>query len=184
MQRLSSDKDFANQIGKLNSKDSSELIACLKSLENCKKRLIEIFGNRKRRDAFWELITQRIKELEKMNGNRRRLLTLVWKERNDEWNSRKKPQFYVKDGKNYNYKVEGFVAAANYNEIALVNQEQKELIYGFGQGGNIPLGTVQKLTRSNEEQGDGADTNEVGRQIGHGNARAEGEAGSCYLQIP
>ncbi|KAL2536611.1 putative clathrin assembly protein [Forsythia ovata] len=84
MQRLSSDKDFADQIGNLNSKDSSELIACLKRLENCRKRLTEIFGNRKRHDAFWELISQRKKELEKMNGNRGRLLPLVWKGRNDE----------------------------------------------------------------------------------------------------
>ncbi|KAL2507802.1 ENTH domain-containing protein [Forsythia ovata] len=84
MQRLSSDKDFADQIGKLNSKDSSELIDCLKRLENCMKRLTEIFGNTKRHDAFWELISQRKKELEKMNRNRGRLLPLVWKGRNDE----------------------------------------------------------------------------------------------------
>ncbi|KAL2489184.1 Ubiquitin system component Cue protein [Forsythia ovata] len=93
---------------------------------------------------------------------------------NSKWNSRKKPQFYVKDGKNYSYKVEGSVAAANYNEAALVNQAQKELIHGLGQGGNIPLGAVQRLTQSNEEQEDGADTNEVGGQGGRGNAGGRG----------
>ncbi|KAL2554957.1 activating signal cointegrator 1 complex subunit 2 [Forsythia ovata] len=208
-------------------------VDCLKRLENCGKRLTEIFGNRKRHDAFWKLISQRKKELEKMNGNRGRLLPLVWKGRNDEliestrpvpsemisgigdsdslmdrvdlhrgktsdadggsstsnaanskWNSRKKPQFYVKDGKNYSYKVEGSVAAANYNEAALVNQAQKELIHGLGQGGNIPLGTVQRLTQSNEEQEDGADTNEVGGQGGRGNAGGRGRGGSCCLHTP
>ncbi|CAA3017766.1 activating signal cointegrator 1 complex subunit 2 [Olea europaea subsp. europaea] len=94
---------------------------------------------------------------------------------NSKWNARsKKPQFYVKDGKNYSYKVEGSVAAANYNEAALVNQAQKELIHGLGQGGNIPLGAVQRLAQSNEEQDDGADTDEVGGRGGRGNARVRG----------
>ncbi|CAI9781626.1 unnamed protein product [Fraxinus pennsylvanica] len=75
--RLSSDTDFADQISRLSSTDSSELIACLKRLENCKKRLTEVFANRKRHDAFWELISQRKMELEKMTGNRGR--SLVWK---------------------------------------------------------------------------------------------------------
>ncbi|XP_022843548.1 putative clathrin assembly protein At4g40080 [Olea europaea var. sylvestris] len=72
--RLSSETEFADQISRLSSTDSSELIACLKRLENCKKRLTEIFANRKRHDAFWELISQRKMELEKMNRNRGRLL--------------------------------------------------------------------------------------------------------------
>ncbi|XP_022862858.1 putative clathrin assembly protein At4g40080 [Olea europaea var. sylvestris] len=77
--RLSNDTAFADQISRLSSTDSSELIDCLKRLENCKKRLTEIFVNRKRYDAFWELINERKMELEEMNGNRGRLL--VWKER-------------------------------------------------------------------------------------------------------
>lgn len=76
--RLGSDTAFADQIARLSSTDSSELIACLNRLENCKKRLTEIFANRKRHDTFWELIDQRKMELEKMNGNRGRLL--AWKE--------------------------------------------------------------------------------------------------------
>ncbi|KAL0392113.1 UNVERIFIED_CONTAM: Activating signal cointegrator 1 complex subunit [Sesamum radiatum] len=64
------------------------------------------------------------------------------------WNSRKKPQFYVKDGKNYSYKVEGSVAVTSSAEAKLVNQAQKELIHGLGRGGNIPLGAVQRLTES------------------------------------
>ncbi|KAK6116006.1 hypothetical protein DH2020_008275 [Rehmannia glutinosa] len=95
------------------------------------------------------------------------------------WQSRKKPQFYVKDGKNYSYKVEGSVAVNNYNEARLVNQSQKELVHGLGRGGNIPLGAVKMLTESNEEQNDGEqDRNEeVGRRGGRGYGRGRGRRG-------
>ncbi|KAJ9561850.1 hypothetical protein OSB04_007010 [Centaurea solstitialis] len=66
------------------------------------------------------------------------------------WGSRQKPQFYVKDGKNYSYKVSGSVAAANYNEASIVNQAQKEMIHGLGRGGNIPLGAVKKVMEVSE----------------------------------
>lgn len=66
------------------------------------------------------------------------------------WGSRQKPQFFVKDGKNYSYKVAGSVAAANYNEASIVNHAQKELIHGLGRGGNLPLGAVKKMERLNE----------------------------------
>ncbi|KAK1407545.1 hypothetical protein QVD17_39163 [Tagetes erecta] len=68
------------------------------------------------------------------------------------WGSRQKPQFYVKDGKNYSYKVSGSVAAANYNEASIVNQAQKELIHGLGRGGNFPLGAAQKVIETNERK--------------------------------
>ncbi|KAL5559163.1 hypothetical protein UlMin_035374 [Ulmus minor] len=68
------------------------------------------------------------------------------------WGSRKKPQYYVKDGKNYSYKVQGSVAVANSNEASLVTQAQEELIYGLGRGGNLPLGAVKKLMETSEEQ--------------------------------
>ncbi|GAB4839331.1 hypothetical protein Ancab_028858 [Ancistrocladus abbreviatus] len=96
------------------------------------------------------------------------------------WNSRKKPQFYVKDGKNYSYKVEGSIAVANYNEASLVNQAQKELIHGLGRGGNLPLGAVKKLEESNEEEGDQSDpsggdgTRNVGASRGRGRGRRGG----------
>ncbi|WMV27328.1 hypothetical protein MTR67_020713 [Solanum verrucosum] len=78
------------------------------------------------------------------------------------WGSRKMPQFYVKDGKNYSYKVEGAVAVANYNEASIVNQAQKELIHGLGRGGNLPLGAVKRLTEPNEEKEDEPESNEMG----------------------
>ncbi|KAK9080249.1 hypothetical protein SSX86_001925 [Deinandra increscens subsp. villosa] len=68
------------------------------------------------------------------------------------WGSRQKPQFYVKDGKNYSYKVSGSVAAANSNEAAIVNQAQKETIHGLGRGGNFPLGAAQKVMEVNERK--------------------------------
>ncbi|XP_004501524.1 uncharacterized protein [Cicer arietinum] len=67
---------------------------------------------------------------------------------NAKWGSKKKPQYYVKDGKNYSYKVAGAVAVANSDEASLVNEAQKELIHGLGRGGNLPLGAVQKLENS------------------------------------
>lgn len=73
------------------------------------------------------------------------------------WGSRKAPQFYVKDGKNYSYKVEGSVAAANYNEANLINQVQKGHIHGLGRGGNIPLGPAKKISEYIEGQGGTSD---------------------------
>ncbi|KAJ7958250.1 Activating signal cointegrator 1 complex subunit 2 [Quillaja saponaria] len=71
---------------------------------------------------------------------------------NSKWGSRKKPQYYVKDGKNYSYKVAGAIAVANDGEASLVSQAQQELIHGLGRGGNIPLGAVKKLTEYHEEE--------------------------------
>lgn len=68
------------------------------------------------------------------------------------WGSKKKPQYYVKDGKNYSYKVAGAVAVANADEASIVTQAQEELIYGLGRGGNRPLGAVKKLMEHQEQQ--------------------------------
>lgn len=68
---------------------------------------------------------------------------------NSNWNS-KKPQFYVKDGKNYSYKVTGSVAVLNAQDAALVNQAQKEMIHGLGRGGNLPIGAVRRLLDAEE----------------------------------
>ncbi|KAL5706821.1 hypothetical protein ACHQM5_024939 [Ranunculus cassubicifolius] len=87
------------------------------------------------------------------------------------WNSKKGPQFYVKDGKNYSYKVSGSVAVSDTKEAALVNQAQKEIINGLGQGGNLPLGAVKKLlpeTHEEDEDGDGTEMGGGGRGRGRG----------------
>ncbi|CAM9001469.1 unnamed protein product [Rhodiola kirilowii] len=97
------------------------------------------------------------------------------------WGSRKKPQFYVKDGKNYSYKVEGAVAVANTSEASLVNQAQKEMIHGLGRGGNLPLGAVKKLTdtykqeQTQDHQSDGTDNGgRGGRVFNRGRGRRGG----------
>ncbi|KAF4378631.1 hypothetical protein F8388_001285 [Cannabis sativa] len=71
---------------------------------------------------------------------------------NSKWGSKKKPQYYVKDGNNYSYKVEGSVAVANAGEASLLTQAQQELIHGLGRGGNLPLGAVKKLIETSNDQ--------------------------------
>ncbi|KAE9603625.1 hypothetical protein Lal_00002128 [Lupinus albus] len=72
---------------------------------------------------------------------------------NSKWGSKKKPQYYVKDGKNYSYKVAGAIAVSNSDEASLVTQAQQEQIHGLGRGGNLPIGAVKKLTDSYKEGG-------------------------------
>ncbi|OEL22334.1 hypothetical protein BAE44_0016648 [Dichanthelium oligosanthes] len=60
------------------------------------------------------------------------------------WSSQKKPQFYVKDGKNYSYKVDGSVAVSSAREAAVMRQTQKDTIYGLGRGGNVPFGVPNR----------------------------------------
>lgn len=96
------------------------------------------------------------------------------------WGSRKKPQFYVKDGKNYSYKVEGAIAVANTSEASIVNQAQKEMIHGLGRGGNLPLGAVKKLTETyipekiEDHQSAGTDNGGRGRGFPRGRGRRGG----------
>ncbi|XP_068330493.1 uncharacterized protein [Pyrus communis] len=102
---------------------------------------------------------------------------------NSKWGSRKKPQYYVKDGKNYSYKVAGSVAVANAGEASLITDAQQEMIHGLGRGGNLPLGAVKKLTEYSEEQDkqfDHSQAEERGRMDGRGfsgNARGRGRRG-------
>ncbi|KAF8084081.1 hypothetical protein N665_0734s0008 [Sinapis alba] len=96
------------------------------------------------------------------------------------WGSRKNPQFYVKDGKNYSYKVAGSVAVANANEASLVNEAQEDMIFGLGRGGNIPLGAVRKLTEyqtQRDEKGQSnvnANTSDGRENVRFGRGRGRG----------
>ncbi|KAK9097167.1 hypothetical protein Sjap_022664 [Stephania japonica] len=91
------------------------------------------------------------------------------------WGSRKKPQYYVKDGRNYSYKVSGAVAVANYQEATLFNQAQKETIYGLGRGGNLALGAAKALTEFREQQDhDAVDVTEMRGRGRAANARGRG----------
>ncbi|KAJ8762595.1 hypothetical protein K2173_008034 [Erythroxylum novogranatense] len=92
------------------------------------------------------------------------------------WGSRKKPQYYVKDGKNYSYKVAGSVAVANSIEASLVTQAQGELIFGLGRGGNIPLGAVNKLAEYQERENQSDEPEKKERDIAQ-NPRGRGRRG-------
>ncbi|XVE70187.1 hypothetical protein DITRI_Ditri10aG0052400 [Diplodiscus trichospermus] len=92
------------------------------------------------------------------------------------WGSRKKPQYYVKDGKNYSYKVAGSVAVANANEASLVTQAQEELIHGLGRGGNVPLGAVKKLMEHEEQTNQPSVSEMEGREHAR-NPRGRGKRG-------
>ncbi|CAD6210094.1 unnamed protein product [Miscanthus lutarioriparius] len=89
------------------------------------------------------------------------------------WSSQKKPQFYVKDGKNYSYKVAGSVAVSSAREAAVMRQTQKDTIYGLGRGGNVPFGVSnrQHIDVEEEEVGD-ADNSGRGS-----NSRGQGRKG-------
>ncbi|XP_072991765.1 uncharacterized protein [Typha latifolia] len=93
---------------------------------------------------------------------------------NSRWSSQKRPQFYVKDGKNYSYKVSGSVGVSNAQEAAVVNQAQKDLIHGLGRGGNLPLGAVKKLVDA-EEQGNQVPN--AAETFGRGNSNSRGRGG-------
>lgn len=92
------------------------------------------------------------------------------------WSSQKKPQFYVKDGKNYSYKVSGSVGVSSAQEAAVVSQAQKEIIHGLGRGGNLPVGAVKKLMDAEEQDHPISDAAEsLGR--GNPNPRGRGRRG-------
>lgn len=95
---------------------------------------------------------------------------------NSKWNSRRTPQFYVKDGKNYSYKVSGSVAVANEYDAAIINQAEKETIHGLGRGGNLPLGAVQRLKELNDAEDERSDITEMGERGKPGNFRGRGRA--------
>ncbi|KAL6867642.1 hypothetical protein ACP4OV_015666 [Aristida adscensionis] len=95
------------------------------------------------------------------------------------WSSQKKPQFYVKDGKNYSYKVAGSVAVSNAREAAVMQQTQKDTIYGLGRGGNIPFGVPNRQHREVEEGEDDAATNSMrGGSNSRGRGRRDGRGHS------
>ncbi|ERN10915.1 uncharacterized protein LOC18439096 isoform X1 [Amborella trichopoda] len=93
------------------------------------------------------------------------------------WGRERKPQFFVKDGKNYSYKVLGSVAVANAQEARIVSQAQKDTIHGLGRGGNIPVGAVKMLMDSNENSNLVSDVAEEvsGRGRGGSNFRGRGQ---------
>ena len=97
------------------------------------------------------------------------------------WASQKKPQFYVKDGKNYSYRVAGSVAVSNAREAAVLNHTQKDAIHGLGRGGNVPMGAPNRQHRLVEEDV-GSHANSFSR--GGSNAGGRGRRGGWDQSNP
>lgn len=104
-------------------------------------------------------------------------------------NSQKKTQFYVKDGKNYSYKVAGSIAVSSARDAAIVSQTQRETIHGLGRGGNVPLGSVVKKfaddsnePATNEDSSNPLNGGGAGRgsSSSRGNNRGRGRGGGQY----
>ncbi|XP_006649591.1 activating signal cointegrator 1 complex subunit 2 [Oryza brachyantha] len=85
------------------------------------------------------------------------------------WSSQKKPQYYVKDGKNYSYKVAGSVAVSSAREAQVLRNIQRETIHGLGRGGNVPLGVPNRQHRDmEEEEGNANNFGRGGSNLGKG----------------
>jgi activating signal cointegrator complex subunit 2 len=96
------------------------------------------------------------------------------------WSSQKKTQFYVKDGKNYSYKVAGSVAVSSAREAAVLRNVQKDTIHGLGRGGNVPLGVPNRQQHRDMEEEEGSNANNFGRggsNIGRGGSYPRGDHG-------
>uniref|UniRef100_A0A8R7U8M7 CUE domain-containing protein n=1 Tax=Triticum urartu TaxID=4572 RepID=A0A8R7U8M7_TRIUA len=105
------------------------------------------------------------------------------------WASQKKPQFYVKDGKNYSYKVAGSVAVSNAREAAVLNNTQKDTIHGLGRGGNLPIGGNLPMGVPNRqhrvvEEEEGGHANSFSRGGSNPRGRGRGRRGGWDQGIP
>ncbi|KAA8528320.1 hypothetical protein F0562_035675 [Nyssa sinensis] len=64
--------EFVDRMGELSNSELAELTCCLEKLEDCREKLEELFVNRKRNDAFWDLIDQTKMKLVKVREERER----------------------------------------------------------------------------------------------------------------
>lgn len=85
-----------------------------------------------------------------------------------------KPQFYLKDGKNYSYKVAGAVAVSSAEEADVLRKIEEETIYGLGAGGNVPL---KALESSNDTTLNNDNNNNVNMASRRGSIRGRGGNG-------
>lgn len=74
-----------------------------------------------------------------------------------------KPQFYVKDGKNYSYKVAGAVAVSSAEEAEVLKKIESETIYGLGAGGNVPWKALESSDDTPSENNNNNNVNIAGR---------------------
>lgn len=81
-------KDLQDRMGSLNLGEAADFLWGLKRLENCKERTAELFANRKKNDALWELISETKEGLVTMKESReKRLLTIGMRDEPSELNS-------------------------------------------------------------------------------------------------
>ncbi|KAL6317349.1 hypothetical protein AAG906_030102 [Vitis piasezkii] len=81
-------KDLQDRMGSLNLGEAADFLWGLKRLENCKERTAELFANRKKNDALWELISEAKEGLVTMKESReKRLLTIGMRDEPSELNS-------------------------------------------------------------------------------------------------
>lgn len=69
--------ELTGRVSRLSYLDLSELILCLTRLEGCRKKLNELFIRRKN-DLFWEMVSQKKMEMEKVKHERERQSFLLW----------------------------------------------------------------------------------------------------------
>ncbi|PHT50789.1 hypothetical protein CQW23_10536 [Capsicum baccatum] len=69
--------ELTGRVSRLSYLDLSELILCLTRLEGCRKKLNELFMRRKN-DLFWEMVSQKKMEMEKVKYERERQSFLLW----------------------------------------------------------------------------------------------------------
>lgn len=95
--------ELSGRVSCLSYLDLSELILCLSRLEGCRKKLNELFIRRKN-DLFWEMVSQKKMDIEKVKYEREKQSLLLWNvdENSDEltWSSQQRfagkiQQFWV-----------------------------------------------------------------------------------------
>eukprot|EP00249_Psilotum_nudum_P024031 c29066_g1_i1 orf=845-3769(-) len=90
---------------------------------------------------------------------------------------RKEPKmrYYVKDGKNYSYKIAGAVAVSSVEESDALKKKEEENIYGLGQGGNIPLKATEVRNAGNMPVDQGGRKFKATRGASPGDAGGKGK---------
>eukprot|EP01018_Ginkgo_biloba_P013508 Gb_29126 [translate_table: standard] len=100
------------------------------------------------------------------------------------WKEQQKPQFYVKDGKNYSYKVAGAVAVSSAEEAEVLKKTEEETIYGLGAGGNVPFKAIDSsLDTVADHNTHGARTTRGGSQRGRGSYGRGGAQGDKAVHV-
>ncbi|CAK9163583.1 unnamed protein product [Ilex paraguariensis] len=75
--------EFGDRIDGLSSSESAELNCCLKRLLDSKEKLVGLFANKKRNDAFWDLINHTKMQIQKLEEERERGRMLLGMARKD-----------------------------------------------------------------------------------------------------